>query len=131
MKYERLTEKDRYWKDEEFWTQSQEPTVEEIDEIYNRLAELEDKIENGTLVELPFAIGQKIYCVIAKPRFVNEQYINEFEVGAYSVEKDRIDIIHYIEDDGIHRVYWTYESDNAFLTKAEAEKRLQELRGEL
>lgn len=131
MKYERLTAKDRYWENEELWTVAQELTFEEIDEIYNRLAELEDKIENGTLVELPFAIGQKIYCVIAKPRFVKEQYINEFEVDAYSVEKDRIDIIHYIEDDGIHRVYWTYESENVFLTKAEAEKRLEELRGEV
>lgn len=125
MKYERLTKKvnDKYCM----------PKCDEIDcdKVYIRLAELEDKIEAGTLVELPFAIGQKIYSVIAKPRFEKEQYINEFEVGAYSIEKDRIDIIHYIEDDGIRRVYWTYKSDNAFLTKAEAEKRLEELRGEV
>ena len=52
MKYERLTAKDRYWENEELWTVAQELTFEEIDEIYNRLAELEDKIEAGTLAEV-------------------------------------------------------------------------------
>ena len=30
-------------------------------ETYNRLAELEDKIENGTLVELPCNVGDRVY----------------------------------------------------------------------
>ena len=30
-------------------------------ETYNRLAELEDKIENGTLVELPCKVGDRVY----------------------------------------------------------------------
>lgn len=33
------------------------------DEILERLAELEDKIENGTLVELPCKLGTTVYCL--------------------------------------------------------------------
>ena len=32
-------------------------------ETYNRLAELEDKIMNGTLVEMPCKVGDTVYCV--------------------------------------------------------------------
>ena len=32
-------------------------------ETYNRLAELEDKIMNGTLIELPCKVGDTVYCV--------------------------------------------------------------------
>lgn len=32
-------------------------------EILHRLAELEDKIENGTLIELPCKVGDTVYCV--------------------------------------------------------------------
>ena len=53
--YKRLTSKkeDRYWEQEEFWQSAEEPSYEQIEELYSRLAELEDKIENGQLVEIP------------------------------------------------------------------------------
>ena len=109
MKYERLTAKDRYWENEELWTVAQELTFEEIDEIYNRLAELEDKIENGTLVELPCKVGAKIY-------IVGE---SDFCIPKYQMWEDEF----CLED--VERF-----GDTVFLTKAEAEKRLEELRGE-
>ena len=34
--------------------------------LLDRLAELEDKIENGTLVSVPYSIGQELYCVYNK-----------------------------------------------------------------
>lgn len=34
--------------------------------IYNRLAELEDKIEQGTLIELPCKVGDTVYTVKRK-----------------------------------------------------------------
>ncbi|MGN0789056.1 MAG: hypothetical protein ACI4MY_03895 [Christensenellales bacterium] len=34
---------------------------EDFNEVYNRLAELEDKIENGTLLELPCKVGDTVY----------------------------------------------------------------------
>ena len=59
--YKRLTaqKEDRYWEKEEFWQSAEEPSYEEIEELYSRLAELEDKIESGRLVELPFAVIDK------------------------------------------------------------------------
>ena len=33
--------------------------VKDYEKVVNRLAELEDKIENGTLVELPFVVVDK------------------------------------------------------------------------
>lgn len=53
--YKRLTAKkeDRYWEQEEFWQSAEEPSYEENEKLYSRLAELEDKIESGRLVELP------------------------------------------------------------------------------
>ena len=32
-------------------------------EILHRLAELEDKIENGTLIEVPCKVGDTVYCI--------------------------------------------------------------------
>lgn len=38
----RLTRKDRYWEEDAFWYDALEPDVEEIDEVYKRLAKIED-----------------------------------------------------------------------------------------
>ena len=37
--------------------------VNDYEKVVNRLAELEDKIENGTLYDFPFRIGQEVYIV--------------------------------------------------------------------
>lgn len=53
MKYERLTTKGKDGK----WTvlvNDNDRLIEDIQNIVDRLAELEDKIENGMLIELPF-----------------------------------------------------------------------------
>lgn len=50
MEYKRLTKRGLDWRSD----------VQSDDEqIYNRLAELEDKIENGTLIDLPCKVGDK------------------------------------------------------------------------
>ena len=48
MEYKRLTEKDSCYYDEMYYDESNRLGAEDI---YNRLAELEDKIEQGTLRE--------------------------------------------------------------------------------
>lgn len=38
----RLTEVDRYWAEDEFWYDAKEPDIDDINNIYNRLAAIED-----------------------------------------------------------------------------------------
>lgn len=90
----RLTHKkeDWCWKDEEFWLSAENPSLEEADEIYYKLAEFEDLMEEqgfeslGDLKkalgrqfeirEAPFRYGQEINGVF----FSNEQImvLNQF-----------------------------------------------------
>lgn len=56
--YKRLTKKGGYTKDLDL---KQELGYSHI---YNRLAELEDKIEDGTLIELPYKLGTKLYFIV-------------------------------------------------------------------
>ena len=55
--YKRLTDKDwKDWIEDDFYTSAYNLDYKEVDKLICRLAELEDKIENGTLVELPCII---------------------------------------------------------------------------
>ena len=56
--YKRLTEKDGATRVMSQWA----GTSNEL-KIYRRLAELEDKIMDGTLVETPCKVGDTVYCV--------------------------------------------------------------------
>ena len=99
-------------------------------EVYRRLKELEDKIENGTLVELPCTVGDKVY------RWCQESY-DEWVIVSISI---------YIRDGGINDLNLCVKSKLCgteylclaefidkqwFFTKAEAEERLKELKGEV
>lgn len=88
--------------------------------IINRLAELEDKIEDGTLVELPCKVGDAVY-IIAKQG-----------LDIYTVEKVVVCDFWYssIFNDLCPMTADGVPLSEIFLTKAEAEKRLEELRGE-
>lgn len=74
---------------------------------YERLDELEDKIENGTLVELPLPLGAECYSIIDW----NSQS------GAF-VGKRKFDLLDFA-------LYW---GKITFATKAEAEAKLEELK---
>ena len=52
---------------------------DQFNELYNRLAELEDKIENGTLVELPCKVGDTAYELFIhhRPPFIKESTIEK------------------------------------------------------
>ncbi len=74
-----------------------------------RLAELEDKIENGTLIELSCKVGDTVYCIAHSSR---GKFINSITIRT----------IYDIFD------LWDYFCNKTvFLTKAEAEKALAEL----
>ena len=62
----RLTHKkeDWYWKDEEFWLSAENPSLEKVDEIYYKLAEFEDFMEEqgfDSLDELKSKLNKKFY----------------------------------------------------------------------
>ena len=83
----------------------------------NRLAELEDKIENGTLVELPCKVGDNAVAIIDKLCYPNAIYNVKLKDLAYIVEDENGDV--------------TFQHiTRIFGTEAEAEKRLEEIRNE-
>ena len=90
----------------------------EIDkEVLNRLAILEDEIDEGTLVHLPFIQRyDKVYCVL----FPDQKYVWEREI--LNASYDFIDEKLKIEDtQGII----SFLGESAFLTKEEAEEKLK------
>jgi hypothetical protein len=79
------------------------------------LALLEDKFENGTLIELPCKVGDTVY------------YIGSLEVRAFFKIKTIHDIVAMpfsLDMLDSYKIVW-------FLTKAEAEQKLKELKGEV
>lgn len=78
--YKRLTE--RYVAEEgDFFEKGTRLTLKNApnEEILERLAELEDKIEDGTLVELPCTVGDTIYEVFKnhKPPFIQQTKVEK------------------------------------------------------
>ena len=112
MEYKRLTERVR-----------NHILVESQTDALDRLAELEDKIEKGTLIELPCNVGDTIYVIQhiwdKKGIFVEE--IDKRKADAFYVIGEFVDI----EDNILGEFYRVGEE--VFLTREEAEKRLKEL----
>lgn len=100
------------------------------------LAKLEDKIENGTLYDFKFKVGQKVYivCDWDIDKVVNGT-VSEVELttnkNGYS---HRIYVDHnYIfskENPNVVKYRYIFFENELFLTKAEAEKKLKALKGE-
>lgn len=128
MKYKRFTEK----VDSGF--------VSELDcrIAYNKLCAIEDKIENGTLIELLCKVGDTVYivanidCGLAKKHGIVEGVVTEIEI---TIDKNVIASRIYVEHPFIYSERnpnliinrYIFFPDELFLTKAEAEKKLKEL----
>ena len=104
---ERLTERNPLWIDDEMWVSACEPDDEEIEAVYRRLKEYEDLEEQDRLIKLPCKVGTDIYYILGVP--------NETPCTIDSCVFELSDI---------HKIGKTL-----FLTKAEAEAKLKELRG--
>ena len=97
----------------------------------NRLADLEDKIENGTLIELPCNVGDTVYHISGKN--INEEVVAKVD---YDIHNGEIDLYNstiytndiYDKEDNFYRLGKFGKS--VFLTREEAEKRLEELNGD-
>lgn len=91
-------------------------------ELRHRLAELEDKIESGKMLELPCKVGDTIW-ILNDPYFVGE--IFEMEVLEIHLTKKHIIVVGYHECETFEAI-----SQFVFRTKEQAEARLKELQGE-
>lgn len=115
MKYERLTDTKGIGiglKD------SNEVNIPNYINILARLAFLEDKIENGTLVELPCKKGDYVYEVC-------EKFIFEIKIDTLDFENNRISV-----NGGESMTLDELKQNNVFFTLEEAKAKLKELRGE-
>lgn len=119
--YKRLTDKvlvaklkDHYYGD---WSRA--------DEVYIRLAELEDKIENGTFFD--FKVGDKVY----KPRNIIGSYyvLDSGKIIKIIPPKLVIETIDEDDEFGFVSTYTEYPNTCWFTDKAEAEARLKDLQG--
>ena len=121
-KYERLTKRNANGEVETVKTPKSsyiQEVYEEWDEINRelklRLAELEDKIEAGTLIEIPCKVGDNAVAIIDTLAYPNAIYNVKLKDLAYIVEDENGDV--------------TFQHiTRIFRTKAEAEKRLEEIR---
>ena len=104
--------------------------IEYNDPGYIKLQNLEDKIENGTLIELPCKVGTTLYFIYNRPyadkpnlapkiHETNNWYFDVCQKGVAISTRNSY---------GYNGEYFYYLGEMVFLTKAEAEKKLKELK---
>lgn len=136
MSYKRFTKKDRYghWctdtkiNDRYMWSEDGKVWERDLShyafdgEAIDRLAELEDKIENGTLVELPCKVGDTVYEVFKYhiPPFIKETKIEKVVITAKGLRLR-------LARNSFYETAISSIGKTIFFTKAEAEKKLEEL----
>lgn len=96
--------------------------------IYKRLYDLEDKIKAGTLVTVPYAIGQEVYWVDKNGYFD----VEKVKVSLITIRHDgSVDIrLNHYNDDGSYRGCFKYDTKyyELFDNEEEAKQRLEEIR---
>lgn len=107
--------------------------VKDYEKVVNRLAELEGKIENGTLYDFPFRIGQEVYIVCdwdigeAVKGIITEIELTTNKNGTFY----RIYVDHkYIfskTNPNVVKYRYIFMADELFTDKTKAEARLKEL----
>lgn len=124
--YKRLTIRDEFGNTDIFGVDSEllynELSFTEANALtkaFNHLSELEDKIENNTLIELLCKAGDKVY------QFDNGGEIYEIEIRSIYYANNTL-----IYDCGYFAFDERAIGESIFLTKAEAEKKLEELKNE-
>ena len=98
-----------------------------IQDLIDRLYELEDKIENGTLVELPCKVGEIMYEV------VEGMPIQEWKIESICFDRAYPKGVIWAERirDFAHWKFWIEDCGTKWFTdKSEAEAKLRELKGE-
>lgn len=96
-----------------------------IPQMIHRLAELEDKIENGTLVELPCKVGDVVYEVFKNHR---PPYIQQTKIEKVIITNKGLRL--KLERNSVYETSVSSLGKTLFNTQEEAEKRLEEIRNE-
>ena len=122
MEYKRLTDKD--WHKEKFYGHSDFERT-----ILKRLWDLEKKIEQGTLIELPCKVGDTVYAIVRKGdissgKYIVKPFIEKGKVRDVTVGSCGFNMCAYFENSGYLKLC---EENEVFLSCEEAEKRLKEL----
>ena len=98
-------------------------------ELHYRLAELEDKIETGKLVELPLKVGDTVYSVnfIFRDGYEIDKKGNERPVysSGWPIHEEKI------TDKNIYKMCDLYVNDKVYTTREAAEEKLKELEKKL
>ena len=103
-------------------------------EIIHRLAELEDKIENGTLIELPCKVGDKVYAPhwhfgewdIIVPYQITNITITQNKKLEWIKKYRAMEVVEGKTIDWQLNFAFDEIGKTVFLTKAEAESKLKE-----
>lgn len=90
--------------------------------VFGKLCDLEDKIENGTLVDLPCKVGDTIYEVFKnhKPPFIQQTKVEKIIITEKGLKLK-------LARNSIYETSIASLGKTLFLTEAEAEARLQKL----
>ena len=98
--------------------------------IYERLAEYEDAEENGTLVKLPCKVGDTVFYVnkYAYPVRIEEFIVSKIIISL--TESTEAFELHFISNGKYEFLFYSRATDDVYFTRAEAEKKLEELKGE-
>ena len=120
MEYKRLTGQE--------WSENIDLTQElGYSYIYKRLHELENKIEQGTLIELPCKVGDTLYYVLDYGSVKGECVcVENGKVRAIEMRENYI-WIEVLYDYFVSKHPLRNIGETVFLTREEAEKRLKEL----
>ena len=91
--------------------------------IYNRLSVLEDKMENGGVIELPCKLGDKVYKVVDD--FIVEYMVCKIEVTLSPKRLSYCLYCHNYELGDFDYFYKKQIGKTVFLTKVKAEEKIK------
>lgn len=94
-------------------------------ELRERLKMFEDKLENGTLIELPCKVGDTVYFILGNILQIEKGSIKEIIINKYNDKIINVDLGYACKLFDVE-----YLGEKVFLTKSEAEQKLKELQND-
>lgn len=120
--YKRLTFKTLVDPYDDDCEETENATTASYEELLNRLTEIEDKIENGTLVEPPCKVGDTIYEVFKnhKPPFIQQTKVEKIIITEKGLKLK-------LTRNSVYETSCASLGKTLFLTEAEALEKLKKM----